>query len=218
MRAAFEGFAMRIALAWGFALFPFVATAFEPGSLGSDYRDSGYVQGCSDAGELPGCTLIAGGSQFVVAADGPTPPEVMERLRALPKLAWVDFRGDMLEVYDSYATLALGFVAEAAQADPDAALVQGMQGDWVSEDDALAAVSVDGMIWTDVYDGAEVARSVVHIGEDCADGTDNTLVVELFAIGSAEAVSLCFAVTAVTADRMELVYLARGNALVYRRP
>lgn len=209
---------MRLVLALGFALFPFAASAFEPGSLGSDYRDSGYVQGCSETGELPGCTLIAGGSQFVVAADGPTPPEMIDKLRALPKLAWVDFRGDLLEVYDSYATLALGFVAEAAEADPNAALVKAMQGEWVSEDDALSVVSVDGMVWTDFYDGAEVGASVVHIGENCADGTVSPSVLELFAIGSSEAESLCYAATAVEPDRMELVYLARGNTLVYRRP
>ena len=30
------------------------AYAFEPGSLGDAYRDFGYVQGCTDGGELPG--------------------------------------------------------------------------------------------------------------------------------------------------------------------
>ena len=63
------------------------AFAFEPGTLGDAYRDFGYVQGCTDDGELPGCTIIAGGSQFVAPADGQTPPEVMAS-RSTP-IDWV---------------------------------------------------------------------------------------------------------------------------------
>ena len=68
------------------------AFAFEPGSLGDAYRDFGYVQGCTDDGELPGCTIIAGGSQFVAPEGGQTSAEVMAALRAMPPLAYVEFR------------------------------------------------------------------------------------------------------------------------------
>ncbi len=195
-----------------------MASAFEAGTLGSDYRDTGYVQGCTDTGELPGCTIITGGSQFVVAADGPSDAAALEQLRALPKLAWVAFRGDILNVYDSYADLALAFIAPAPEVDPYADLVQAVQGRWASTDDPLASLVVDGMIWTDFYDGQEVARSVISFSDSCSDGPIGERMLELFSIGSADPVSLCYAVEGVDADRMELTYTARGNTLVFGRP
>lgn len=195
-----------------------MAAAFEPGSLGDAYRDLGYVQGCTDDGELPGCTIVAGGSQFVVPDEGPTPPDVMDRLRGTPKLAWIEFRGDILNVYDSYAELALGAFDAAPEADPFGDLVMAVQGAWVSVDDPKAAVSVDGMIWTESHDGAEVAQSVISFGDTCADGTTGGRILELFEIGSSEPISFCYSVIGVDAGRMELVYTARGNALVYGRP
>lgn len=201
------------------AIFPAgMASAFEPGSMGDAYRDTGYVQGCTETGELPGCTLIAGGSQFVVASQGQTPPEMMEKLRALPKLSWVEFRGDLLSINDSYVDLALGAVAPASEPDPYGDVVQAVQGAWASTDDPLASVVVDGLIWTDVYDGVEVARSVISLGDTCSDGTTGGRMLELFSIGSAEPVALCYQVIGVDADRMELVYTGRGNTLVFGRP
>lgn len=192
--------------------------AFEPGSLGDAYRDTGYVQGCTDGGELPGCTIIAGGSQFVVPAEGPSPPEVMERLRAAPKLSWIEFRGDLLNIYDSYGELALGAFDAAPEADPYNDLVTAAQGEWVSTDDPKAKVVVDGLIWRDVYDGEDVAQSVISFGDSCSDGASGGRLLELFGIGSAEPVSLCYSIVGIDAERMEMIYLPRGNALVYGRP
>ncbi len=202
----------------GAVLWATSAAAFEAGSLGSAYRDTGYVQGCTDAGELPGCTIVAGGSQFVVTADGPSDSAMLAKLRGMAKLSWVEFRGDILDVYDSYATLALGAIADAPAPDPYADLVKAVQGRWVSTEDPLAAVEVDGLVWTDVYDGQEIGRSVVNFWEACSDGTGGAPVLELFTVGSADAGSLCYSVVGVDADRMELVYTARGNMLVYGRP
>lgn len=201
------------ALVWGGA-----AAAFEPGTLGDAYRDTGYVQGCTDGGELPGCTIVAGGSQFIVPAEGPTPPEVMQKLRAAPKLSWIEFRGDILNVYDSYADMALGAFDAAPEADPFGDLVTAVQGSWLSADDAKATVVVDGLVWSDVYDGSEVSRSVISFGDICSDGVTEGRTLELFEIGSSEPVSLCYSITAIDAGRMELVYAARGNTLVYGRP
>lgn len=210
---------LRVVLVCVAALLPSkMVAAFEPGSLGEDYRDLGYVQGCTDTGELPGCTIISGGSQFVATADGPTPADVMAQMRDMPKLGWVEFRGDLLETFDSYSTIALGTVAVAGAPDPYADIVAAMQGRWVSAEDPLATVEVDGLIWSDSYDGAEVARSVVFVGEDCAQGPIGGPVVELFQTGSAEMDSLCYSVVGIADDRMELVYTARGNTLVFARP
>lgn len=193
------------------------ALAFEPGSLGEHYRDTGHVQGCTEGGELPACTIIAGGSQFVVPLDGPTPAEVMATLRAMAPLTYVEFRGDILNINDSYAEFALGAIVEAdAAGDPHGATLRAMQGEWVSAEDAKAQVRIEGLVWTDVYDGEAVASSVISLGEGCADGSDATgEVLELFAIGSLDAGSLCYSDVTVAGGRMEATYVAGGNRLVF---
>lgn len=208
---------MRVLAAALIGVVPCAAMAFEPGSLGDAYRDTGYLQGCTEAGERPACTLIAGGSQFVVPLAGPTPPDVMAKLRALLPLTYVEFRGDILNVFDSHAEFALGAVAEADPAsDPQGAVLRAMQGEWVSTDDPESAVRVEGLIWSDVYAGEVVGSSVLFIGEGCSDGSPTTgTVLELFAIGSSEAGTFCYSDLSVGDGRMEMVYVARGNLLAY---
>lgn len=195
------------------------AFAFEPGTLGDAYRDFGYVQGCTDSGELPGCTIIAGGSRFVATADGQTPAEVMATLQAMPPLTYVEFRGDILNIYDSFAEIALGAVAEAdAGADPYSATLQAMQGKWVSVDDPQSVVQVEGLLWTDVYGGEAMGQSVMSYYTACSDGTEGDgTVLELFVVGSQESDSLCYSVLTVDAQRMELSYMGRGNTLAFTR-
>lgn len=209
---------MRLVLAVVVAFVAAPVSAFEPGSLGDAYRDRGYVQECTETGEFPGCTLIAGGSQFVIPGGGASPPEVLAKLRAMPRLSWVEFRGDIVNVYDSYAEFALGAVELAAEADPQADVLKAMQGAWQSLDDPKSAVFVDGLIWVESYEGGEVGRPVMWLGEGCADGVADGPTLELFQMDSAEYTSRCYSVVRVDANRMELIYLPRGNTLVYGRP
>lgn len=194
------------------------AAAFEPGSLGEPYDDYGLVQGCTDQGEVPGCTIVSFGSQYVIPEGGPTPPEVLAALKAIPPLTAVEFSGDILNVYDSYADMALSAVAPSATPYAHADRLAAMQGDWVSTDDPKSGVRVDGLIWADVYDGQEMGRSVIDIGDSCAEETtDASDILQLFTIGAADAGWLCYAILSVTPDRMELSYLARGNTLTFVR-
>lgn len=197
-------------------LVPVPGLAFEPGSLGDHYRDTGHVQGCVETGELPGCTIIAGGSQFVVPLDGPTPPEMMAALKALPPLSHVEFRGDILNVYDSYAEFALGAIAAVDGPDPQGEMLRAMQGEWVSTDDPESAVRIEGLIWTDVYAGEVLESSVMFLGDGCSDGSPATgAVLELFVIGSQDAGSFCYSDLSVAEGRMELVYVTGGGLLAY---
>ena len=194
------------------------AAAFEPGSLGEPYDDYGLVQGCTEEGELPGCTIVAFGSQYVIPSDGPTPPAVMAALKSLPQLTAVEFSGDILNVYDSYAEMALSAVAPAATPYAHADRLAAMQGKWTSTDDPKAGVRVDGLIWADVCDGQEMRRSVIDIGDSCAEETtEASEILQLFTIGAADAGWLCYSILSVTPDRMELSYLARGNTLAFVR-
>lgn len=208
---------MRLIVAALFGLLSLPSHAFEPGSLGDHYHDTGHVQGCSETGELPACTIIAGGSRFVIPLYGPTPPEMLQKLKMLAPLTFVEFRGDILTVTDSYAEFALGAIAEADAADdPQGALLRVMQGEWVSVDDAKSRAQVTGLIWTDIYDGEEMGSWVMFIGEGCSDGSTATgTVLELFPIGPQDSATYCYSSLSVDEGRMELTYAARGNTLAF---
>lgn len=195
------------------------AFAFEPGTLGDAYRDFGYVQGCTDEGELPGCTIIAGGSQFVAPKGGQTPAEVMSALRALPPLTYVEFRGDILTMNDSFAEFAVGAVAAAdAGADPYGDTIRAMQGTWTSVDDPQSVVRVDGMMWTDVYGGEMVSQSVMSFADACSDGSEGGgAVMELFSTPSQDMPAMCYSDLSADTARMEMSYMGRGNTLAYVR-
>lgn len=191
--------------------------AFEPGSLGDDYRAFGYVQGCTEGGELPGCTLIADGSRFVVPMGGQTPPDVMALLQALPVLTYVEFRGDILNVYDSFAEIAVGAVIEAGS-DPYTKTLRAMQGAWVSVDDPQSMVRVIGLLWTDVYGGEEVSQSVMSFAPACSDGSEGDgAVMELLGIPPQDMPAMCYSDLYLEPARMEMSYLGRGNTLAYTR-
>lgn len=193
------------------------AFAFEPGSLGDAYRDFGYVQGCTDNGELPGCTIIAGGSQFVAPEGGQTPAEVMAALKAMPPLAYVEFRGDILTMNDSFAEIAVGAVAAVdAGADPYRDTIRGMQGTWVSVDDPQSVVRVEGLLWTDVYGGEVVSQSVMSFADACSDGSEGGgAVMELFSIPPQDMPAMCYSDLFADKARMEMSYMGRGNTLAY---
>jgi hypothetical protein len=195
------------------------AFAFEPGSLGDAYRDFGYVQGCTDGGELPGCTIIAGGSQFVAPEGGQTPAEVMAALRAMPPLTYVEFRGDILTMNDSFAEIAVGAVAAAdAGADPYGDMIRGMQGTWVSVDDPQSVVRVEGLMWTDVYGGEVVSQSVMSFADACSDGSEGGgAVMELFSIPPQDMPAMCYSDLYADKSRMEMSYMGRGNTLAFAR-
>lgn len=195
------------------------ALAFEAGTLGDAYQDSGYIQGCTDEGELPGCTIVVGGSQFVAPADGQTPPDVMETLKSLPQLTYVDFNLDTLNVYDSYAEVAVSFVAPSQKTDPFADKIKAMQGDWISTDDPKAAVRVDGLIWNDVYDNEPMGQSVMSLDTICAEEeTGGADILQLYQLGSADMMLMCYALVSVDAENLELSYIGRGNTLAFTRP
>lgn len=209
MRVWFVAVALRVISSPSFA--------FEPGSLGDAYRDFGYVQGCTEGGELPGCTIVAGGSRFVAPEGGQTPPDVVALLQALPVLTYVEFRGDILNVYDSFAEIALGAVIEAGS-DPYTKTLRAMQGTWVSVDDPQAMVRVDGLMWTDVYGGEELSQSVMSFAPACSDGSEGDgAVMELFSIPPQDMPAMCYSDLYLEPARMEMSYMGRGNTLAFTR-
>ena len=101
----------------------------------------------------------------------------------------------------------------------------GMQGEWRSEDDPRAGLSVvmdpeRGPAAAHTYDGENDGYMAMRFVEACqgfapneGGGGDDVLLVTF---GSGEN-QFCYALVSLTPDRLVMTYVGRGNTLRYRR-
>ena len=88
---------------------------------------------------------------------------------------------------------------------------QSLQGKWVSAEDPRSSISFVGDTKTDYYDDAEMAEGVFVVVDNREDGSEQHIIVkdgeESFEYGIVE----------VTGKKLELLFLPRGNTLMYTR-
>lgn len=194
------------------------ALAFPKGSLGEAFTVAGLVQGCTTEGEVPGCSFYAEGWRWMALQGGGTPEAVLEAMARLPVNTPAVFHGDVLNQGDITMEVALGLV-EPGGSDPEADLRAALQGDWVSTEDAMAAISVIGSEWSNIYDGQPIDQNVMSLGAICPDGAEGQAPgVVLQMMGGAPEDMTCFGVMEISADHLTLIHLPRGNILNYARP
>ena len=191
--------------------------AFAPGTYGEPFSVAALVDGCSFEGEGAGCTLIAEGLRWMAWADGPTPPELMAQLAALPVNAPVMVTGDVVSMGDITVEAALAGIAPGQ--DAHAAERAAMQGLWQGDDPGFE-VTVRGSTWSEAYMGDVLGDHLLTLGEGCAlEGVEpEGLAISLQVLGGDPSEQTCFAVTSIAAARMELLHLPRGNPVVFVRP
>lgn len=204
-------------------LLPVIGTALLlgtalPAPAQEPFEVDGLVQGCTDEGERPGCIFYADGARWIVDQDGATPAAVLAAFAALPQNTPARFAGEILGMGDITVEVTLTAV-DPTGLDPHADLRAGLQGDWVSVDDPLAAIRVDGSEWVNLYDGQEMDQNLMTLGAQCADGikTDGpAITLQMF--GGTPEDQTCLAVMDISASALTLIHLPRGNMLAYRRP
>lgn len=196
--------------------------AFAPGTYGEPFTVAALVDGCSAegegaGGEGAGCTLIAEGVRWMAWADGPTPPELLAQLAALPVNSPVIVTGDMISMGDITVEAALAGIAPGS--DPYATERAAMQGLWQGDDPGFA-VTVRGSTWSEAYVGDVLGDYLLTLGEGCGlEGVEpEGLAISLQLLGGDPSEQTSFAVTSITAERMELLHLPRGNPVVFLRP
>jgi hypothetical protein len=192
--------------------------AFAKGSLGEPFTVAGLVQGCTTEGEAPGCSFYAEGWRWMAIQGSGTPDAVLEAMASLPVNAPAVFHGDVLNQGDIIMEVALALV-EPGGADADADLRAAVQGDWVSSDDPMAAISVVGSEWSNLYDGQLIDQNVMTLGATCPDASDGQspgIVLQM--MGGAPEDMTCFGVMDISAGNLTLLHLPRGNVLSYVRP
>lgn len=192
--------------------------AFPKGSMGEPFTVEGLVQGCTTEGEVPGCTFYAEGWRWMAIQGSGTPDAVLDAMVGLPINTPAIFHGDVLNQGDITMEVALGLV-EVGGSDPDADLRAALQGDWVSTDDPMAAISVIGSEWSNIYDGQFMDQNVMSLGAICPDGAEGQAPgIVLQMMGGAPEDMTCFGVMDISAANLTLMHLPRGNILNYARP
>lgn len=188
---------------------------FEQGKSGEPFTVEALLQGCSTGGELDGCTFYAEGWRWTVARGAGSNAAALDAMAALPMNSPLIISGDMISQGDITVEAAVAKIEPGA----DAFAVNRalMQGKWVSQDDPLASLEVVGSEQTNTYDGQVVATSLVTFSETCPEGEPMGAVFFTQEMGGDPANLPCYMILDLTADRMELSYVGRGNTLVYIR-
>lgn len=188
--------------------------AFAPGTHGEPFVVEGLMQGCISGDEGAMCVVNAEGWRWLVNIDGPTPPEVYRLLTVLPVNAPVEMTGDMIEMGDITAVVAVSDVT--AGRDPEARLRALIQGTWTF--DGEQTVQIDGSEWSETV-GAELQSvHLLQLRADCGDGVvvGGTVITLAMMGGDPEAIT-CYRVQEAALDRLVLRDRADTGDLVMTR-
>lgn len=185
--------------------------AFEPGTNGEPLEDEGYFVGCTSGEEGgSGCEIHARGAIFLASSEGPSEPEAMNALAALPVGAPVSFTGDMIGMGDVTVDFALNTVAPNPD-DPNAALVAALQGTWAKDG---ATVEIIGLEWDEI----DTASYMISLATGCIDGPERGIPhLNLFQMGGDPFESICLEVVAEETDKITLRDVDSGDEVLLTR-
>lgn len=186
------------------------ASAFDAGSLGEPTDETGYVAGCDNLDQGGTCEIHARGAIFLALADGPSDPDAMQALAAMARGAPVRFTADMLSIGDVTVEMALNTV-EPNPDDPQAALVQGLQGTWSKDG---KDITITGLEWLE----PEVADYLISLGTACSDGVERgAMHLSLYQMGGDPFSSICLELVEQTDAKVVLRDVATADEVLLTR-
>ena len=192
--------------------------AFTAGTHGEPYTVEALLQGCGETEMGYACTFYAEGARWIAAKDGPSNAAALAVLGQLPVNAPLLVSGDMVSFGDITVDAVISTVTPA-EPDAYAKLRDLSQGDWVDSTDPQSALRIAGSEETSIYAGDELGIAVVSFTDACPGAEpDGSVYVIKQMMGEDPMDVPCYAVLGVTADRMDLSYVGRGNMLSYVRP
>jgi hypothetical protein len=193
------------------------APFFDPGTFGDAFDDTGLTQGCADESGQMVCTITSRGANLI-ARSGETSDAVMAVLQALPLNTPVAVTGDITAMGDITAEIVLSTVM-MAPADLYADLAAGMQGIWVSDDDAQSTFEIVGTQQVETYAGEAQASYLLTFAAECPDGPDGVgpvMVAQM--MGGDPADMSCYYIVKQDGDTLEMSLIGgNGSTLHYSR-
>ena len=189
--------------------------SFAPGTHGQPFSVQGLMQACvtDEAGDF--CAIYAEGWRFIVSPTGPTPPELYHLLTVLPPNAPITLTGDMIDIGDITATVAVSDIKP--DFDANARLRAMLQGHWASYDET-DIVQIDGAEWSVSQDDNVVSVSVLQLRPACGDGAEQPApVVVLQEMGGDPEATTCYRINAIGLDTLDLTDLSNETTHAYTR-
>lgn len=196
-----------------------LSAGIPPGQHGDPFEDRALFQGCDIVDGVDHCAFHVNGWKYYAYREGPTPAELLDRLEAVASNAPVIIRGDLVNIYDRTAEIALREVAADPQGDPYAGIRGHIQGRWVSLDDPESEIEIFGSEIREMVSGEFVGHGFLQIAETCEGAPPDAGPVLLQTDPSDQASPpLCYALLRADGQALELAYIGRGNLLRYARP
>ena len=190
--------------------------SFAPGTHGEPFTVNALTQGCETRDEGAFCFFVAEGFRWVATQGGPSNPAVLAQLTAMSVNTPLIVTGDVVSYGDITADVVISRI-EPGTPDAWAGLRDGMQGLWVSVDDPLSVIDIYGSQQTSLYDGEIMEEALATWADACPGGENIGPVMFTQLMGGDPMDVSCMAILEVTADRMDLSYVGRGNTLSYTR-
>lgn len=129
-----------------------------------DFTGRGWLLVCGDEG----CFVNAAGTNLWVPADGSA---AEASLRGLEPLSAVEVSGDLSDIGDSSATLALRDVVLIDT--PDEGNLREIQGRWRPLGEATPFhIEILGVDWSEMSMEEELSRAMMVLGPACASGVE----------------------------------------------
>lgn len=174
------------------------------------------LQGCSRQveGAAVACRFAREGVEIRALSGKAATAPVFALLMGLEQGAPLTIEGKMISSYGAYGELDLHSAKLRAPTRHDE-ILQRLQGEWVSAADPGDRFTISGAVRQVSYMGSAMAPEFIAVQDSC-DGVDFTADF-LMARDSEGGTSLCYQIKSLSSGELTLIYLPRGNRLVYRR-
>ncbi|MDZ7904679.1 MAG: DUF1036 domain-containing protein [Cypionkella sp.] len=194
--------------------------SFTRGTIGEPFVITARMQNCTDAEGFSACYAYAEGWMWVFDRTAAHNLAALDAMASLPVNTMLTISGDVI-AYNDISVDALVAKIELAPPDANSAVLDAMQGTWVSADDSQSKMTIFGSEVSSSY-GDEGGRvSVLSFVDTCegrAVGEPGKPAILMQEMGLPPEDALCYAIEEASAQSLTLMYLPRGNLLTYTRP
>ena len=180
----------------------------EPYSADAVFHECIY----SDQGNF--CSFHSDGAKFFIYDDGQTPQWIFSTLNGLDYGTPITVQGDLLNIYDRTAVVALREVAQRSYS-PNDKVLSALSGYWYDQDDPNSQFTILGAERQNQYDGQMMGLDYLRVLDHCDEFSGDGPYLAAREEESGE--TYCYAIEHVGDWEMSLIYLPRGNLLRYRK-
>ena len=139
---------------------------FSAGSLGEPFTVVGVFQGCENIDGWDHCAYHAEGVRHGAGYGDGTPDEILNALQNVPVGTRMLVRGDMKSFGDITAEVAIRQL-EPVQQEPLDAVIEAMQGNWVSDQDGSWYFEIYGAERRNYSGGSLLANEYIRWASGC---------------------------------------------------